>query len=152
MFKLVVLIVSLNSNCTGFILSDGFVVTAAHCPKEGTANGNKFVFVKADTKLDVMLLKTPVKGKAKFAYTQLGEEVSVLGYSGSELQMLTKGHVASFQGDYILLDITVFKGESGSAVFNKRGEIVAMVVGGVSDGHMNLVVALSSAKIRGFVK
>ena len=151
-FRLLVLIVSINSNCSGFILSDGFVVTAGHCPIEGTANGKSYTVVKRDEETDIMLLKTEVKGKAKFANAVLGEEVTVLGYGGDMIRILTKGHVASVHNGYLLLDITIFKGESGSAVYNKRGKVVGMVVSGVSDGHYNLTVAVPSRVIEGFVK
>ena len=150
-FELLVLVVSLTQSCSGFILKDGYVLTASHCPREGTANGKEILFVKADEAKDILLLKADVKGKISFANAKLGEEVFVAGHF-MDLKLLTKGHVSALSGDYIILDLTTFKGESGSAVYNRSGKVVGMVVGGLTDGQMFLTVAVSSKTLKEFLK
>ena len=149
-FRLLVLLISLN-NCSGFILNDNQVLTAGHCSEESIINGMPIKPIKVNKWLDVMLVKAQVKGKAKFADAKLGEAIYIVGFTG-DLRILTRGHVAGFKDEYLYLDILTLKGESGAAVYNLKGQVVGMVVGGLSDGYTSLTVALSTKSIKEFLK
>jgi S1-C subfamily serine protease len=75
-----------------------------------------------------------------------GEEVAVMGYPlGAELLDLTKdetvtpslstGLVSRVSADFIQLQLRAYRGTSGGPVFNRRGEVIAIVTANVTDAQ-----------------
>lgn len=60
---------------------------------------------------------------------QVGDELFFVGNPGEGRRLLRRGYVSGFQLGWIVVDINVGKGDSGSAVFNDRGQIVGVVSG-----------------------
>lgn len=126
---------------SGFILRDGYVMTAAHLwhkkgvqvyksPHKWDKDYEVAKEVYYDKDDDLMILKVPwVKGSVSFApyKPSLGEEVYNLGFTSGDPMMFV-GRVAyhNYAKRTIELDIGSSLGASGSAIFNRKGEVVGM--------------------------
>lgn len=125
---------------------DGYILTAHHVvdkarrivvvtPGEYRAPA---VLVSADQEHDLALLKVEIVGltEAPVGYAgsvRLGEEVIAAGFQfGLREITVTRGHVAAVRMKGVQrvfqVDAAVNPGNSGGAVFNRRGEIIGILI------------------------
>jgi serine protease Do len=144
--------VSVSGIGTGFVVADGYLLTALHVVRDpgsvwvGPFEGkrwSKAEVVASDTALDLALLRAkfsaPVLSLAAWAEVPVGLEVSVIGYPQPRLQGLSKkitqGIVngnrsdrnESFDAGFFQLSAEISKGNSGSPVLSPEGWVVGMV-------------------------
>jgi hypothetical protein len=70
-----------------------------------------------------------------------GEPVFIFGNPRGLRDMMRRGYVVGQGADYIYFDFPNDFGDSGAAIFNERGEVVAMVHGVKHFPNMVLAVA-----------
>lgn len=135
--------------CSATAVGEYTLLTAAHCFREGageaTVSGRKagFVIVASD-KADHVLVRVTAR-QAQIATrgtARQGDVVFIHGNPGGLADVLRYGRVASVQPDgTLLVDANNYKGDSGGAFFNERGEIVGVVTGITLHGYFRLTVA-----------
>lgn len=130
---------------TGVVLSNGYVLTAAHVVTNEREDGKiekvNFPMVmfddksrktarleRLDMKRDLALLST----KHQFQGVQVGENpqkgdcIWVVGCSGGLFNSIKRGIVSNFDGDFMAIDAIVSPGDSGGPVVNEAGELVGV--------------------------
>lgn len=132
-------VVEVNGTCTGFVINNDLVLTAAHCEeKEMFADTLRAVVVMKDPKKDLMVLR--VKGLERPALQLaakdpvVGQQVASLGFGyGSEEPMFRLTYIASVgatvngRSPLLVTDAAFVPGQSGGPVVNAAGEVVMMV-------------------------
>lgn len=126
------------SHCTGTrLLSERTILLAEHCVTEKPT----VILIK---KVPVEVTKIVV-GKGDYAlitvnadlgdYARVGprpsqgDEIFIFGNPGSHEDQLRRGYISGVRDDgMILAMLPIWKGDSGSAVFDARGRVVAIVV------------------------
>ena len=77
-----------------------------------------------------------------------GETIFILGSPLAFTGTLSTGIIAKVDGDVLLLDCGVLPGNSGSAVYNTRGEMVGVATAGYIVGmgttHLNVAQSLDA--------
>lgn len=125
-----------GSTCSGTVVARDVILTAAHCFDAGrltAINGtpaNALRMVKdgrdhALVKVDRTFKRWAVRGKAP----QEGETVRWIGNPGGMVRVYRNGYVAQVENGVVLIDAPVFGGDSGSGVFNAKGQLVGVVSG-----------------------
>lgn len=131
-----------GGTCSGFARKAQVIQTAGHClsdaTKQLTANGqvcNVRLIVKDKT--DHALVRVSGCRFTKFARMgrtpKQGDQVFVWGNPGMFKDLLRFGSIAGYQYDEgqnaltTLVDINGFFGDSGAAIFNRRGQVVGQV-------------------------
>ena len=137
---------------TGFIITnDGHIITCYHVVKGARevqiALGSKIYaaqIIREDPLNDLALLKIngyfQALAFASEPLAEMGQDVFTIGYPNIELQgvnpKFTKGSISSlsgFQDDtrYYQISVPVQPGNSGGALLNEEGDIIAIVVSGL---------------------
>ncbi len=116
----------------GTIVKDGLVLTVGHALDDKIfVRGKPVEVVRFNPFFDLMLLKVEgVKGKIELGEVpEMGDDVYVLSYSPF-LQRVTYayGYVMAVVDADVVIDMPVFPGNSGSAVYNLDGELVGVVM------------------------
>lgn len=136
--------------CTGVVIGKHTVLTAEHClapdkPITHVQNVKMDVKVGASDGNDHVLLHTdkpwPVVAKVNLKHPELTESVYFWGYAEGGPMLFRRGYYAghidypallgplgkSISEHYRLYDVEVIFGDSGSPIFNSRGEVVGTV-------------------------
>lgn len=148
-------VVMIDDKCSGFMVADKLVATAAHCLELGektaitTRDGRKFqgITIHSDASTDTALVyldKSP-----KLAYTPLacgyeprvGDRITVIGHPAFVFPwFVSKGFVAgdgqlpNFPHHFIWLDASIVGGNSGGPVF-VNGYVVGITSVALSTTH-----------------
>ncbi|SDQ89488.1 Do family serine endopeptidase [Pseudovibrio sp. Tun.PSC04-5.I4] len=158
-----------QSQGSGFFISDdGFVVTNEHVVEGGTeftivtSEGDELdaTLVGSDKRSDLALLK--VEGKEKFEYVafaedtpSVGEWVVAVGNPFGLGGTVTAGIVsargrdigAGIYDDFLQIDASVNRGNSGGPAFNVKGEVVGVnsAIVSPSGGNVGIAFAIPAA-------
>jgi S1-C subfamily serine protease len=155
---------------TAFVVSkDGHALTAAHllsgresrpvsvAPRIEVSLGSRSglkqraELVKVDTELDLALIK--LAGNVEYQHVKISREqvliadpITVMGFPTNLELVVLLGSVSSVseQGGRISLLLSVAPGQLGSPVFNKNGDVIAILVSSM-DNH-NLAVPIGFAR------
>jgi serine protease Do len=144
--------VSVSGIGTGFVVADGYLLTALHVVRDpssvwvGPFEGKRWAkaeVVASDTVLDLVLLRAkfsaPPLSFSTWSEVPVGLEVSVIGYPQPRLQGLSKkitqgiingnrsDRNESFDAGFFQLSAEISKGNSGSPVLSPEGRVVGMV-------------------------
>jgi V8-like Glu-specific endopeptidase len=140
--------------CTTFYLGSRYWGTAAHCAiaaiqrsYDVTIDGQAAWVAYIDPVLDIAVYESDAKAKpVKLAKDgpAVGDSVSIVGYPYGITKTITIGIVSARNIPILhptykipmasdILDITVAGGNSGSPVFNAKGEVVGILWGGFVD-------------------
>ena len=140
-----------SSTGTGFYISDGFMVTAAHvandCKAMSLADGSPVATRKMDRELDLAVLEPTLKSATWLnlspdAAPHLGETVYALGYPYLGLLnqglSVTGGNVSALGGIdvgevRIMVSAPVQPGNSGGPLITSSGDVVGVVVSRIDD-------------------
>ena len=130
---------------TGVFIADNLIITAGHMVEDANkvtiifANGKKYQadnwYQETEADLAIININTPNKEcKLNFDNAKLGEAVWAYGNSLGEGWILTKGVVSAVDAydsfmetkNMIITDCAVNVGNSGSALFDKHGNILGI--------------------------
>lgn len=144
----------LQGTCSGTAVGRNLVLTAAHCFHGGplvAINGKPVrVLEKIEDGQDHALLRVDMKFRAwapRLGRAYRGDNVTWVGNPQHIVGVVRRGYVAKVQGDgEILLDAHATGGDSGSGVFNRRGDLVAVLSGGYTWTHGASVFTLIYCK------
>lgn len=125
-----------DSHCSGTAISANVILSAAHCFPTDEAisfkvdgRDAKVIKIARDGK-DHILVKVNIglHYKAKLSKGQLekGDRVYYFGNPGTP-DIFRSGEYSGTHEGALVFDINSWQGDSGSAVFNEQGEIVAVV-------------------------
>ena len=129
--------------CSAVVIHEinGFLLTAAHCVDKPqaesisiTANGRHAEVVKVNALLDLAVLRTQLRGEKQIALAdstpEPGTPIAVVGYAfGWKALHPTFGYVSQNKSDEtkgVKLNSDVIGGDSGGAVIDARGKLVAI--------------------------
>lgn len=170
---------TVSSTASGLVLSHDqssiFVLTAAHfcvTPEEesfmfkesiiGYANDNPRILfpLKIDIKNDICLLIGPKLTNDYFYNIKLaknltlGEEVytvaAPLGIAGPGIRMIFKGNFGGCSTEGCLTTIPATFGSSGGGIYNKKGELVSIVMA-VPETFPHVVISPSAIELEKFI-
>ena len=134
-----------TSSGSGFVVADGFVLTAHHvvqsadrlralCPDHPAIEAK---LVNADADNDMALLHNPLLSirplpLGNSARVQLGQEIVVIGFpradlSDAETATVTQGIVSAVRGGALQIQAPVGPGNNGSPVLTLQGQVVGVV-------------------------
>lgn len=133
---------------TGFVLSDGRIITARHVVEgaekvtikfDNSAEIDAKVLWKGEGGNDVALLEADTRGHPALPLacekSARGDQVMVMGHPKFMTNIATYGRVAGFinepdllkqEADAVALDITIAPGNSGGPVIDQRGYVVGI--------------------------
>src|SRR5579864_145858 len=130
---------------TGFMVADGFVLTARHvvqgadrlralCPNHPAT---QVTVAKTDANSDVALLQNALlTGRplslGDSAKLQVGQEIVVIGFPradllGADTITVTQGTVSAIQGTEVQIQAPVGPGNSGSPVLTLQGQVIGVM-------------------------
>jgi len=133
-------------------IEDNLLLTAGHCVKDANditiidKNGKEYKAVswylvdEYITDLGIIEVNTPeIEPKAKFSSPKVGEKVIAIGNPFGYWPVRTEGIVSAINIDddffgeknLFLIDAATNPGNSGGPVYNKKGNILGIVVGGI---------------------
>ncbi|MBS1970331.1 MAG: trypsin-like peptidase domain-containing protein [Bdellovibrionales bacterium] len=150
------MIMSSGGLCSGALIQDDIIVTAAHCvnrfrPVHVTWNDNPKIFenarvVRLNTKADVALIQLEKKSERKplpllakgqklpegtaiatIGHPSIGEFLSTPPFDMDMTYLMSTGIVSGVTTDDFISDMSVSPGNSGGPVFNDRGDVVGVV-------------------------
>lgn len=137
-----------DSVCSGTAIGPQEILTATHCIKadvplriDGKEVG--YTIQQDDGRDHVVLTVTEIRkvyariGKAP----KTGDIVFIWGQPLGLENILRYGRVAGKRGNDYLFDLNAIQGDSGAAIFNRRGEIVGVVSAVGGSGPFLLAIA-----------
>jgi S1-C subfamily serine protease len=155
-----------GGHCTGIVINaaDGYVLTAGHCIEE-TAGFSYAVdrrdasVVRVNHVLDLAVLKTRLRKEATTlplapAVPAVGSSVAVLGYPfNARTLTMQAGIVANPDVEgFAWMNADLLPGDSGGAIVNDAGELVAVTSGTLYRGPAHIGVTVGLETLRGFVE
>lgn len=134
-----------GGHCSGTAVAPQVIITAKHCMLEQRTNAplmsslyaggeavtiSKIIPAKYD-QVFVIITGTTFKHIARMNFTPLpqGEEVYMFGYPANLGSMFRRGYYMGLSEYTQIFDMPDWHGDSGSGVFNSRGELVAVISG-----------------------
>lgn len=149
-----------HSTCSGSFIDDqGDILTAGHCAADVaeidvvTYDGKTYqaVIVATSTNHDLALLHIDRRNTEYFRLAQSitrGEKIFILGSPLAITNSLSTGIIAKLDGDQNLVDCGALPGNSGSAVYNEKNELVGVLTAGFIVGmgttHLNVTQSLDT--------
>lgn len=146
--------------CSGsFIDGTGDVLTAGHCAADAasidvvTYDGRTYqaTIVATSTAHDIALLHIDRRNTEYFKLAtsaSRGEKIFILGSPLAISNSLSTGIIAKLDGDVNLVDCGALPGNSGSAVYNDKQELVGVLTAGFVVGmgvtHLNVTQSLDT--------
>ncbi|WP_374030151.1 serine protease [Bdellovibrio bacteriovorus] len=147
------------AHCSGVLIKDDVVLTAAHCLRFAPCKETVFLFNFQSSKtedvisrtcaeviaqenaedLDYALLRlsAPILGtsvRISNSSPKLKGKIYTLGYPLGAFKKKAEGQILSLDRNIVLSDLDVFAGNSGSPVFSSEThELLGILVGGESD-------------------
>lgn len=121
--------------CSATYIGPTTILTARHCIAEDAGvvkiDGERAGYaLLADDKHDHVMLRVTAR-RSRWAFQadkpKVGDEVFKRGNPAGLNDILTVGRVAGWDTGRMYVDITCYKGDSGAALFDKRGRIVGVV-------------------------
>ncbi len=147
--------------CSGsFIDNNGDILTAGHCARNAieidviTYDQQHYeaVIVATSSLHDLALLHIDRRNTAHFdpaPSVTRGEQIFILGSPLAITNTLTTGIIAKIDGDVTYVDCGALPGNSGSAVYNTKGEMVGVLTAGFIVGmgttHLNVIQSIDAA-------
>jgi V8-like Glu-specific endopeptidase len=134
--------------CSGTAIGPQEILTAAHCidsrlPMKVDGQDVTYTVKQDDGKDHVVLTVNQVR--TEFARIgeapKTGDIVFIWGQPLGLENVLRYGRVAGKRGENTLLDLNAIQGDSGAAVFNRRGEIVGVISAVGGSGAFLLAIA-----------
>lgn len=168
----------MHSTASGFVFSSDkdtmFVMTAAHfCKKEeipgfsqnitgliGELARDMFV-VYYDEQSDICMMLGTKFPEETFLNTRLASKLPKIGESvytvaapngigGPDFRLIFEGKFGGCSEDMCMSTIPATFGSSGAGIFNKRGELITIVMA-VTEGFENVILSPSNLQIKEFV-
>lgn len=147
--------------CSGsFINPYGHILTAGHCVRDAAEiqviTYDKQIYeatiVATSSVHDLALIHIDKLSKDYFplaSEVSRGEKIFIVGSPLGITDTLSTGVIAKLSGDRTLIDCSALPGNSGSAVFDKEGKLVGVLVGGFVVGfgsptHLNIMQSVES--------
>lgn len=131
----------LGSHCTGTKIARHTLLIAAHCvndyPGMVIVDGMPANVVRthmdggdqARIELDLTFDSFATVGKPP----AIGDRIFIIGNPGELREILRRGYVAGSHREWLVADLNDWYGDSGSAVFNERGEVVGTIYGAYTE-------------------
>ena len=146
-----------QGHCSGTAISENVILTAAHCFETDEAisfkvNGRQTKVTKIardgnDHILVMVDISFATKAELSSKAAKVGDKVFYYGNPGIKHQYRT-GYVTGFHDKAMLLDVNSWRGDSGAAIFNERGEIVGVVSAMAVNDMFKLTIAYPLAFTR----
>lgn len=131
------------TRCTAVVINEeqGYLLTANHCVDKQaqeslsiTANGRHADLLRANSLLDLAVLKTQLRGEKQIAFAdktpEPGTPVAIAGFAWGDPDVSFQfGYVAQTLNSatkLVFLNTDVIGGNSGGPCINARGELVAI--------------------------
>ena len=132
--------------CSGTFIGPATILTARHCLAKDAGviqiDGERAGYaLLADDGNDHIMLRVTVR-RARWAFQadkpKTGDEVFKRGNPAGLRDILTVGRVSGWDTGRMYVDITAYKGDSGAALFDRRGRIVGVVsaIGGAESFYL----------------
>lgn len=133
--------VEVGAHCSGFVVAEDHVATAAHCDLEAPeplyVDTLRAIVVMKDVKRDVMLVKVTGLKKPPVVLAlkdpAVGDQIASLGFGyGFKEAMFRMSYIATARANVdsnqlVLTDTGFVPGQSGGPVVNAAGEVVMIV-------------------------
>jgi len=148
--------------CTASHIGSGYFLTAAHCANSKIASylieGEAAKNILLDKERDVALFKVPALASTPWSRLNcnsspyVGQTIVMVGEPSGYDDIHSFGRVASAPMEILLWDNVIWvnisgaPGSSGSPIYNNKGEVTAMLVGGLGSWG-NLAIAVPSDTI-----
>lgn len=123
-----------ESVCSGTAIGRHALLTAEHCLAAGafTIDGKPAKIVatlKGGRDQVILRVDIAFPHAASFGPKPMqGQRVHYIGNAGTP-KLFRAGHVAAITSQTVILDVNGYMGDSGAAVFNGEGQIIAVVSG-----------------------
>lgn len=121
-----------DGTCSATAIAPHAILTATHCFNNGEAPQSPTVVRRLDDGNDhtLLIVADDLGASARFAeMPKPGTIVHILGNPGDLRALYAEGTVAGTYNGNALLNLPIFYGDSGAAVFDGNGRIVGMVSG-----------------------
>ena len=146
-----------EGHCSGTAINESVILTAAHCFPTDEAisfkvNGRQAKVTKLardgnDHILVMVDISFTAKAELSSKAAKVGDKVYYYGNPGIKNQYRT-GYVSGHHEGAMLLDVNSWRGDSGAAIFNERGEIVGVVSAMAVNDMFKLTIAYPFAFTR----
>jgi V8-like Glu-specific endopeptidase len=136
-----------GSSCTGYIVETNRVLTCGHCV-HGTVMVNekpaRVVKLAPDKDLALLELETSTYDRIRLASVEPADEVYTWGHPMGDKDLLySRGYVMKVSSREIFSSTIALGGDSGSPLFDMKGNLVGMTCTKVGDNNQDFPIAMS---------